>query len=64
MHTLRVSSASVLQSANSELIEDRAKDGYWTLVNYFNSLRELGGSLVLMREDAVRTIREFAYPKG
>lgn len=34
--------------------------GYWTLVNYFNSLRDLGGALVLMRDDVARSIRDYA----
>lgn len=52
--TLQATEASLLQTA-ANLPEDR-RDGYWTVVNYFNSLRELGGALVLMRDDVARTL--------
>lgn len=57
---LQAVAASLLQGATSPAISDDKRDGYWTLVNYFNSLRELGGALVLMRDAVVRTIEEFA----
>lgn len=47
--------ASLLQSSSS--IEDRiARDHYWTLIAYFNSLRELGGAVVLMQDDVRNNI--------
>jgi hypothetical protein len=48
---VRVMSA-LLQAVNS-LAEDRAEllDPYWTLVSYFNSLRELGHAATLLRAD-------------
>ena len=35
-------------------------DPYWTLVSYFNSLRELGGALALMEDDVRASIQAFA----
>jgi hypothetical protein len=49
--------ASILQKA-LELKKQGAGniDPYWTLVGYFNSRRELGGSLRLLEDDVVRRI--------
>ena len=35
-------------------------DDYWTLILYFNSLRELGGALVMMEDDVNAAIKRFA----
>jgi len=48
--TLQAVSASLLQSAGC--LDERTNiDYYWTILCYFNSLRELGGALVLMQDD-------------
>ncbi|SOB56965.1 conserved protein of unknown function [Pseudodesulfovibrio profundus] len=50
---LQAVSASLLQSAQalSDQTDKLTLDEWWTLVAYFNSLRELGGALVLMQDD-------------
>lgn len=48
--TLQAVASSLLQSANADLTPE-GRDNYWTMVSYFNSLRELGGALVLMQDD-------------
>lgn len=57
--TLQAVSASLLQTPFGALSESE-RDAYWTLVAYFNSLRELGGALVLMQDDVHDTIRLIA----
>jgi len=57
--TLQAVAASLLQTAAGGL-SPQERDAYWTLVSYFNSLRELGGALVLMQDDVHDTIRLLA----
>lgn len=58
--TLQAVAASFLQSSPGSGEPATAVDPYWTLVIYYNSLRELGGSLVLMQDDVVKSIEEYA----
>ncbi|WOF16785.1 DNA/RNA helicase [Methanoplanus sp. FWC-SCC4] len=58
--TLQAVSASLVQSARSGIADIRLADPYWTLVTYFNSLRELGGALVLMQDDVSDSISVIA----
>ncbi|HTM81945.1 hypothetical protein [Asticcacaulis sp.] len=58
--TQQAVAASLLQSAMDPQLPLESRDGYWTLVNYFNSLRELGGAMVLMRDDVGRSIGDYA----
>ena len=51
--------ASLLQKAKalSAALESNEIDPYWTLVGYFNSIRELGGSIRLVEDDVVSNIQ-------
>lgn len=62
--TLQAVSASLLQSAHAAELSADEHNYYWTLVAYFNSLRELGGALVLMHDDVGATIRLIARRRG
>lgn len=62
--TLQGVAASLLQSAFGGTTDDAARDPYWTLVSYFNSLRELGGALVLMQDDVNDSLALLAQRRG
>lgn len=62
--TLQAVTASLLQSALGGATDDAVRDPYWTLVSYFNSLRELGGALVLMQDDVNDTLALLAQRRG
>ena len=62
--TLQGVAASLLQSALGGTRDDEARDPYWTLVSYFNSLRELGGALVLMQDDVNDSLDLLAQRRG
>lgn len=38
-------------TAETEDAEDHIRDGYWTLIQYYNSLRELGRGVTLLQQD-------------
>lgn len=59
-YMLQALTASLLQSASAGEASDIERDYYWTLVGYFNSLRELGRALVLMQDDVPISIGQFA----
>ena len=61
--TLQAVAASLLQSALASFASDEERDPYQTLVGYFNSLRELGGALVLMQDDVADTISLIAQAR-
>lgn len=61
--TLQAALASLLHTALSGLA-DGDRDSYWTLVAYFNSLRELGGALVLTQDDVHSSLRQIARRRG
>ena len=56
--------ASLLQKMealrSSQAIEDEEIDPYWTLVGYYNSIRELGAANRLVEDDVVQTINFLA----
>lgn len=62
--TLQAVSGSLLQSGQAGFPNDQKRDPYWTLVAYFNSLRELGGAVVLMQDDVPDAIRLYAQRRG
>lgn len=61
--TLQAICASLLQSADA-ITDPVSRDHYATLVAYFNSLRELGGALVLMQDDVADSVRMYAERHG
>lgn len=65
-YALQALSASALQGAR-HLRDKHGRDNadpYWTLVSYFNSLRELGGALALMEDDVRASVQAFARRHG
>jgi len=52
--------ALLLQAIYSHRSNDRLRDPYWTLVGYFNSLRELGGAVRLVEDDVRARIEVLA----
>ncbi|WP_429542683.1 helicase-related protein [Pseudomonas frederiksbergensis] len=63
-YTLQAVSASLLQSGGAGFNNSEVADPYWTLVAYFNSLRELGGSLVLMQDDVNDSLKTLSDLRG
>lgn len=55
--------AGNISQANMYL-EDGCKDPFYTLVMYFNSLRELGGALVLLEDDVPRYLDSLPLPEN
>ena len=62
--SLQAVGASLLQSAVGGTADDKERNPYWTLISYFNSLRELGGALVLMQDDVNDSLAILARRRG
>ena len=59
--TLQAVAASLLQSGGLEKLGDvNSRDGYSTLLMYFNNLRELGGAIVQVLDDVPDSILLYA----
>ena len=54
--------ASLLQSAL--FLDGKERDAAWTLLGYFNSLKELGGSVTLLQAIAPETMKRLARANG
>jgi hypothetical protein len=62
---LQALSASLLQAGTDPALgADEDRDPYWTLVAYFNSLKVLGGALVLMEDDVRVTVDALSGQRG
>jgi len=61
---LQAACASLLQSAQELRVSEVDRDPFWTLVSYFNSLRELGGALVMMYDDVPDSVKLYAGLHG
>jgi hypothetical protein len=63
--TLQAAAGSVLQATGSTVgIAGAERDGYATLLAYFNSLRELGGAIVQMLDDVPDSMALYADQRG
>ena len=54
--------SSILQSATE--IDEQERDPYWTLLTFYNTLRELGGGLTLTQTDIPQYSSSMAMRKG
>jgi hypothetical protein len=48
--------SSLMQAAADPAILESDEDYYWTMVGYFNSLRELGSASIIMQDDVTHSI--------
>lgn len=63
--TFQAVAGSLLQSGgNAQLGDIKSRDGYTTLLMYFNALRELGGAIVQVLDDVPDSILLYANLRG
>lgn len=63
--TLQAVAGSLMQSTGSTVsLPDSDRDGYSTLLAYFNSLRELGGAIVQMLDDVPDSMKLYAEQRS
>lgn len=63
--TFQAVAGSLLQSGgNKDLGDVKSRDGYTTLLMYFNALRELGGAIVQVLDDVPDSILLYANLRG
>lgn len=63
--TLQATAGSLLQSTGSTHgLTHAERDGYSTLLAYFNSLRELGGAIIQMLDDVPDSMALYAEQRG
>jgi len=63
-YAVQAISAALLQAVNMASASAEVQNRYWTLVGYFNTLRELGGALTLMQDDVPGSIEQYAARHG
>lgn len=56
--------SAILQCVSEIQCDDTYKDPYWTLVGYFNTIRELGHCSTLVRDDIKDQVRRIAIRHG
>ncbi|MFA5163844.1 MAG: helicase-related protein [Patescibacteria group bacterium] len=56
--------ATALQAAYDVKCEEKTRDPYWTLVGYYNTLRELGHNLTLVNDDVNDYLMNMAKRRG
>lgn len=61
-HTLSRLAANCFQA--TEYTEEQVRDSFYTLVMYFNSMRELGSSLLLLEDDVPKYLEVMAVDEG
>ena len=62
---LQATAGSLMQSTGNTVgLSDEDRDGYATLLAYFNSLRELGGAIVQMLDDVPDSMKLYADERG